>query len=67
MDRVWDIREVRKMCFLFHKWGKWSEVRFETFMRRCDNGKEYQYIKESQLRTCLKCEKIQKRYIKEVK
>ena len=54
-----DMRNIN-MCFLFHKWPKWSDVKTETWHNARWNN---DYTREYQERTCEKCGKYEKRYI----
>lgn len=54
------------MC-LFHKWGKWSEVKEEVWERRKSLGgietDRYTYVRRCQERYCEKCGKHSQRYL----
>ena len=53
------------MCFLFHKWEKWSEVKIKrkkrvVYERQCE---QIEFIERYQSRKCLKCDMYQERTI----
>ena len=56
------------MCFIFHDWDKWGEIKKEHWTRQHLYGsvpvsEPYRYIKEYIARRCKKCGKYQKKYI----
>jgi len=45
-------------CLLGHKWSKWIQQNVE--MTLVQNGQQYPYIEQIQIRYCLNCNKMQK-------
>lgn len=54
--------------FCWHKWEKWSEIKYEQWEKRTTLAgitveDPRQYLRQIQDRICKKCGKYQKRYI----
>jgi hypothetical protein len=59
---------VINMCWLFHKWDKWSDIYEEVWQKQAVTygypvGDPFQYIRKTQKRVCNRCGKIEIRYI----
>ena len=50
------------MC-IFHKWGKWGEVKKETWIHVNYSHEQIKTLRAFQERYCQKCGKVQKHYI----
>ena len=53
---------------IFHKWGKWSEIKEEAWTRTAYSfgipvGEPQEYVRHCQERYCLICGKCEKRYL----
>ena len=55
------------MCWLFHKWGKWGEIKLEPWSRSAPTLRvRVEFKREVQERTCERCGQLQRRYLEEV-